>query len=225
MADLENRGRLRLDNQLDPDIRFDPKSKLKRSNARVELAFHHVIPHISIFDCYNALASHIELSKKARLALEAYLRLFVARGEETKLVEALLAGPLPIQVRDKLHFDLTYANWNIVEGPARRLRTDDPKDGLDLYVFGVKPHVRAAQEECRKLYGAIEAFNRASSGPKAVHDDEFVQVQTQANLSKPALLRVKESIRFDPTMWEVLDERGGPRRLGNEASWRKKLRD
>ncbi|HUI58543.1 MAG TPA: hypothetical protein VLY04_26405 [Bryobacteraceae bacterium] len=139
-----------------------------KSEAKINLNWHHVIPYAMMCDCWQALAKSQELGK-CHVALQSYLRIVKVENPRS-ILRAMAAGSLTFEEQEQLERSLAWPGWNIVEGPARR--TDDPKDNrsLDAFTSGLTVSEANRQRKIKDLFLALGIFNEASAGGRVSED-------------------------------------------------------
>jgi hypothetical protein len=161
----------------------------------VPMTWHHVIPYSLLRDCWNALANHQRTNDRANLALHSVLRiLYFEHGSARKILQTMKAGQLPFEMQDTVELALTYAKWNIVEGPAER--KDDPRNQLDEFSAGLTPGEQIRHEKLKVLFGSLHKFNEASVGDQAMGDADFDSVARNVELIERSLLGCTRVILF-----------------------------
>lgn len=170
---------------------------------------------------------------RANNAARSMLRILYFDDKDAKNLLAVLAdGKETVELMHKLESKLTYATWNIVEGPGGESRCDDPtgasnkttKYSFDDFSVGLTPVEQDRHKRLKQLYLGLIKFNAASAGPKALADEDFTGVQTSINNIERTLLSCDEKggvIKFRESMWKRIEVRGnefGP------AKWIKRPR-
>jgi len=169
----------------------------QKSQAGINLSWHHVIPYAMMCDCWQALARSQEL-RKCQVALQSYLRILKLDNPRAVL-KAMEAGSLALDGQEQLERGLAWPGWNIVEGPARR--TDDPKDdhSLDGFTSGLTVSESNRQGKIRDLFIAFRIFNEATAGG-GVSEDAAQAVANVMNNAERTLV-AGDVIRYRTAMW------------------------
>ncbi|MBZ5729127.1 MAG: hypothetical protein LAP87_29640 [Acidobacteriia bacterium] len=191
----------------------------RKSEAVVNLSWHHVIPYAMMCDCWQALARNQELGK-CQVAIESYLRIVKVENPRTVL-RAMAAGSLGFDAQEQLERKLAWPGWNIVEGPTRR--SDDPKDNrsLDGFTSGITVSESNRQRKISDLFIAFGIFNEASAGGR-VSEDAAQAVANVINNAERTLMN-GDVIRYRATMWvETKPPRDAPLEDQKLTWWKKK---
>src|SRR3954465_5869791 len=145
---INSRGEFRVSSQR-------PPAPWRFSNGNINLSWHHIIPHSLMRDTWQALAMN-RTANKCSVALESYMRLLrVDRPREA--LKAMMSDQLSPEQQETLDRKLTWASWNIVEGPS--FRTDDPEDAFDEFTAGLTESERSRQQRIKSLFLELQIFN------------------------------------------------------------------
>jgi hypothetical protein len=113
----------------------------ERSQSNINLAWHHVLPFCELGGFWNNLVmqcydTHLP---EARTALRHYLLLCNRKLFDVDTwIDRIRKQDLEVAECGWLATTAVWPAWNIVEGPATRLRTDDPGDRfIDRYTHGL----------------------------------------------------------------------------------------
>jgi len=179
------------------DKNVRPPAPWKKSDAKINLTWHHLIPYAMMFDCWEALARNQKLGK-CQVALQSYLRLVKAENPRA-ILRSMEAGSLSFAAQEDLWRRLAWPAWNIVEGPSKR--TDDPKDNhsLDEFTSGLTISEFNRQRKIKDLFLAIRIFNEASGGGP-VSENAAQGVANVMNNAERTLV-AGDVIRYRPIMW------------------------
>jgi hypothetical protein len=174
-----------------------PPAPWRRSEAVINLDWHHTIPCAMMRNVWRALAENQELAK-CQVALQSYLRLL--RVDNPKAwVKQMESGTLSFPQQEELDHKLAWPSWNIVEGP--KYRVDDPKNDttLDEFTSGLTISEWNRQQRIKDLFTGFQIFNAATSGGK-LNEDTAMAVAVVMNTGERTLL-AGDVIRFRPAMW------------------------
>ena len=189
-----------------------------KSEAKINLSCHHVIPYAMMCDCWQALARNQELGK-CQVALQSYLRIVKVENPRAVL-RAMAAGSLAFDDQERLERRIAWPGWNIVEGPARR--ADDPKDNrsLDEFTSGVTVSEWNRQRKIRDLFIAFGIFNAATAGGR-VSEEAAQAVANVMNHAERTLL-AGDVIRYRAVMWAEAKPPLNASLEGQNLTWWKK---
>lgn len=163
----------------------------------LNVSWHHIIPHAMMRNAWQTLAVNRD-SGRCRAALESYMRLLRIDGPKNWLKVMMSAG-LSLDQQETLDKNLTWARWNIIEGPY--YRTDDRKDhrSLDEFSAGLTITEWNRQKRIKDLFIGLQIFNAATSGGK-FSEDSATGVANVMNTVERSLI-AGDVIRFRSEMW------------------------
>jgi hypothetical protein len=189
-----------------------------KSEAGINLSWHHVIPYAMMCDCWQALARNQGLGK-CQVALQSYLRIVKVENPRAVL-KAMAAGSLAFEGQEHLERKLAWPAWNIVEGPARR--SDDPKNNhtLDAFTSGITVSESNRQGKVRDLFIAFGIFNEATAGGR-VSEDAAQAVANVMNNAERTLV-AGDVIRYRAAMWAESKPPLGASLEDQKLTWWKK---
>jgi hypothetical protein len=170
-----------------------------RSAPGFNVVWHHVIPYALLRDVWNALVNQAAAKElgEARVALRQYLRLC---GQPLPDIDQLI-DRMPDMEIPECNAQATQAvwpAWNIVEGPATNLRSDDPGErGMDRYFQGITPLEFARMRALDPLYLDFQIFNQATQNLDANTLRGISAAIRVARMSLQADL----PIPYRPAMW------------------------
>lgn len=196
-----------------------PPAPWRASPAPINLSWHHLIPHAMMRNAWQALVHNQDLPK-CRVALESYMRVLGVDAAREWL-KALIGPGLSFDQQETLHRQLTWASWNIVEGP--HYRTDDPKDdrSFDEFTAGLTASEWNRHRRVRDLFSGLQIFNQATAGGK-FSEEAAMGVATVMNTVERSLVS-GDLIRFRTAMWveakALHSDRAG---MENVKWWKKK---
>jgi hypothetical protein len=168
-------------------------------------------------DTWQALAMN-RTANKCSVALESYMRLLrVDRPRE--VLKAMMSDQLSPEQQETLDRKLTWASWNIVEGPS--FRTDDPEDAFDEFTAGLTESERSRQQRIKSLFLELQIFNSATGGSK-FSESAAAGVTSAMNTVERRLLS-GDVIFFRAEMWtESKPPDSKATSLGQVKYWRKR---
>jgi len=171
----------------------------------VTFTWHHTIPWNCLAAFWNGL-----VAGKHWTAVELFLRL-VSADKPHDIMDQIKSGAL--MDRDRLHTQLTWQGWNIVEGPGGDFREDDPGEGYDRWFnHGLSDNQRATVQAVDQLYLLIEPL---ASRPSRLDFPEIPK-EIKPNISA---LDAKDLARgLSPLIGSL---RGRSLMFWNSASWEK----
>lgn len=160
-----------------------------RSEERIRLALHHILPYSLLRNLWNQLVNHTVDTQlpEAATALRQLLRLCdrdladvdewirrIRHANVTDEEEAARAGHrrgertrLQVHEVNMLATVATWPPWNIVEGPANEIRADDPGDeGLDLFTHGITRAEFSRMQVIERLYHDLLALPLGNLAPE-----------------------------------------------------------
>lgn len=173
-----------------------PPAPWASSKLHINLSWHHVIPHATLQDCWQALARRIDLDK-AKVALESFMRLLKIETPR-QWVRAMEAGALSIEQQLVLDVKISWPAWNIVEGPS--FRRDDPKNDFDEFTSGLTASELERHKKLKKLFISVRIFNDATAAG-AINDETASAVAISMNNVERTLV-AGDLIRFRTIMWQ-----------------------
>ena len=182
----------------------------------VTFTWHHTIPWNCLAAVWNGLVAGQHWA-----AVETFLRL-VSAQDPAGAVRQIRSGTL--MDRDRLHTQLTWQGWNIVEGPGGDFREGDPGEGYDKWsIQGLSNNQRSTVQAVDQLYMAMRPLAARPPRPGFATNvpnlsaNEAKAVE-KAMAQQMAALRGKPPMLWNPDAWEVVREGQADRKL--PSLWR-----
>lgn len=183
----------------------------------LELIWHHIVPYNKLRDVWNRLvrSTCAARSAPASVALRQYLELCQPRAPQIEQwADNIRTGALDRPQCDGLGTLAVWPPWNIVEGPATRLRTDDPGDNfIDRYTHGLTAIEHARMRTLEALDRQFDGFLAAGNNP-----NEFA-LRTLGDAVRNARqpLACENPIFFRAAMWDQTRGRWSKVRSGEQV--------
>jgi hypothetical protein len=129
-------------------------------------------------------------------------------------VDGIRTGALDRPQCDGLATLAVWPPWNIVEGPATRLRADDPGDDfIDRYTHGLTMPEHTRMRALEALGRQFDTFRAAGDNPNEFALRAFGVALRNA---RPPLA-CENPIGFRPVMWDQAHGRWSKRRSGEQV--------
>ncbi|MCW5965513.1 MAG: hypothetical protein KIT83_15865 [Bryobacterales bacterium] len=188
-----------------------------RSRAPLNLVWHHVFPFALLCDIWNALVLGAAQSQEADafLALRRYMAVCGRElGDIDRWADRARRGNLTVAEADMLASRAVWQPWNIVEGPAAHLRSDDfGDDYIDRFTHGI---TRAEYQRMLTIEGIFNSVSGLPLGPNPPLPS-LRRIGEAFQLARPSLAPVLQPIFFRPGMWvQGPDARWKKRRSGEQ---------
>jgi hypothetical protein len=183
----------------------------------LNLIWHHVFPFALLCDLWNALVQNAAASNEAD-AFQALRRFMTVCGRELGNVDQWAdrarRGNLSVAEAAMLASRAAWQPWNIVEGPAGHLRSDDFGDAyIDRFTHGLTRAEYQRMLTIESIYREVEPLPIGPNMPLPA----LRRIGEAFLLARPILVPAAAPIFFRPDMWvRSPDGRWQKRRSGDQ---------